>query len=68
MVFMAHQSALESEWIRADMVEVVEFPYLGQKYHVMGVPKTVINDKVSFEGLVPEEQFLSYLLQASASS
>ncbi len=68
MVFMAHQSALENELISADMVEVVEFPHLGQKYSVLGVPKTVINDKVSFEGLVPEEQFFAYLLQASASS
>jgi len=35
---LAHQLAIESDLITADMVEVTEFPYLGQKYQVMGRP------------------------------
>jgi glutaredoxin-like protein len=64
MVHMAHQAAMENENIRADMVEVSEFPELGTKYNVYGVPKTVINETVEFEGLVPEEHFIHELLHA----
>ena len=39
----------------ADVVEVQEFSHLAQEYHVMGVPKTVINDKVKITGAVTEE-------------
>lgn len=51
---LAHQLALESDLITADMVEVTEFPYLGQKYDVMGVPRTVIDETIHIEGAVPE--------------
>jgi glutaredoxin-like protein len=61
----AHQMALESTRVRAEMVEATEFPHLVQKYGVYGVPKTVINETVSFEGAVPEEVFLSHLLKAA---
>ncbi len=53
-VILAHQLAVESDLITADMVEVTEFPHLGQKYDVMGVPRTVIDETVHIEGAVPE--------------
>jgi len=65
MVHMAHAAALANPHIRADMVEVSEFPELGTKYNVYGVPKTVINDSVEFEGLVPEAHFIHELLHAA---
>ena len=61
---LAHQFAIESEHIRADMVEVTEFPHLIQKYQVMGVPRTVINEDTFLEGAVPESVFLDAVLQA----
>ena len=48
----------------ADVVEVQEFSHLAQAYHVMGVPKTVINDKVQITGAVSEEVLLARLLEA----
>lgn len=60
----AHQMAIENENIVADMVEVLEFPHLANRYQVMAVPKIVINDAVSFEGAVPENVFVEYLLAA----
>ena len=54
MVHLAHQMAIENEKITADMVEVIEFPYLAQKYKVMGVPKIVINETRNVVGAVPE--------------
>jgi len=65
MVHLAHQMAVENENIKADMVEAIEFPHLAQKYEVMGVPKTVINDnKREIVGAVPEEVFLQEIKEA----
>ncbi|MEM2279026.1 MAG: thioredoxin family protein [Nitrososphaerota archaeon] len=63
-VRIAHQMAVENPNIVADMVEVIEFPHLGQKYGVMAVPKTVVNDKVEFEGALPELHYIEHVLQA----
>ncbi len=63
-VRLGHQFALESSHITADMVESTEFPHLAQKYHVFGVPKTIINETHSVEGAIPEETFLEHVLKA----
>jgi len=63
-VRIAHQMALESPHVRAEMVEATEFPHLTQKYSVSGVPKTVINETTSFDGAVPEDVFLGHVLKA----
>ena len=67
-VFLGNQLALESEHIRADMVEVTEFPHLAQKYRVMGVPKTVANEQDVVEGAVPEEVLVERLRQVLSES
>jgi predicted DsbA family dithiol-disulfide isomerase len=64
---LAHKLALESDAIRGDMVEAIEFPQLAAKYGVMGVPKTVINEDIEFDGALPEEQFVSHLMSALSS-
>jgi len=63
-VNLAHQMAIENENIRADMVEAIEFPHLSQKYDVMGVPKTVINDKREVVGAVPQEMLMEEIKKA----
>ena len=50
--------------VSADVVEASEFPELAQRYQIYGVPKTVINDRVAFEGALPEERFVSAVLRA----
>lgn len=55
---LAYQLAIESDLISAHMVEVVEFPYLGNKYQVMGVPRTVIDETIHIEGAVPEPMLM----------
>lgn len=61
----AHQLSMENPLIKSSMIEASEFYELAQKYDVMGVPKIVINDKVSFEGAQPEGEFIRYILEAS---
>jgi glutaredoxin-like protein len=64
---LAHQFAMESDLVRADMVDMGEFPHLVQKHNVMGVPKTVINEKTEFVGAVPEELFVQQVVVAQRS-
>ena len=46
-------------------MEATEFPHLAQKYHVMGVPRSVINEKVHVEGAVPEAVMVARVLEAA---
>jgi len=63
-VRLAHQFAMENDLIQADMVEAGEFPYLVNKYRVMGVPLTVVNETTFIEGARPEARFLEDVLMA----
>lgn len=60
----AHMMAIESDKVTADMVMANEFPQLANRYSVMAVPKVIINEETSFEGTIPEEDFLSFVRQA----
>ncbi len=64
-VHLAHQLAMESDFITADMVEAIEFPDLAEKYMVMGVPKVVMNDIYYFEGALPERHYVDKVLEAA---
>jgi glutaredoxin-like protein len=63
-VRMAHQFSIENLNIKGIMIESNEFPELANRYGVMAVPKIVINDKISFEGSIPEKDFLEQVLKA----
>jgi len=63
-VVLAHEMAIASPMVRADMVEAMEFPHLATRYQVMGVPRTVINETVSIEGAAPEPTVLEKLREA----
>ncbi len=65
-VILAHQLAMESDLIHSDMVEAIEFPHLSNKYHVQGVPRTIINETVHMEGAAPEMMLLGKLKEAVA--
>ncbi len=67
-VVMAYRLALSSPYITAEGIEVTEFPELGDRYAVMGVPKTVIDDLVHIEGAVPEGMMLTKLREAIAAA
>ncbi len=63
-VMLAHQLAFYSDSIRADMVEISEFPHLANKYSVQGVPRTVINEKWFLDGAAPEAQLVEKIKEA----
>ncbi len=61
-VHLAHQIAMASPWVTAEMIEAAEFPHLANRDQVMGVPKTVIEGAGSFEGAMPEPQYLDRVI------
>jgi len=63
-VRLAHQFAMESDKVVADMVEATEFPQLSHRYGVRSVPLTVVNDKPGVTGAMPEAHFLDHILLA----
>jgi len=62
---LAHQLALESPWVQAEMVEATEFPDLTRRHAVSGVPQTTINDGAGVVvGAVPEDHLVAEILRA----
>ena len=61
----AHKIALANpDKIKAEMIESTEFPQLANRYAVYGVPKTVINDEVQFEGAMPDQAVVEQVMAA----
>ncbi len=62
---LAHQMALESPLVQAEMVAATEFPELSNRHNVSGVPQTTINDgKGNVVGAVPEANLIAEILRA----
>ena len=62
---LAHQMALESPMIEAEMVEAMEFPELSDRFGVSGVPQTTVNQGAgTVVGAAPEEQLLAEIKRA----
>ncbi len=65
-VLTAFRFAMESEHVRASMVEATEFPDLSNKYQVSGVPNTVIGDSPQrMIGAYPDAAAVDFVLAAS---
>ena len=64
-VILAHQMAMESPFVQAEMIEATEFPELSSKHRVSGVPQTTINDGAgNVVGAVPEQQLFAEILRS----
>ncbi len=65
---LAQHMAVASDKVRSIAIEATEFPELSRAYRVMAVPKIVMNDRVEFEGALPEKDFLAAVLTAAGSA
>ena len=62
---LAHQMALESALVEAEMVAASEFPELADRYEVSSVPQTTINDGIgTLIGATPEEYLVDEIKRA----
>lgn len=59
MVTLAQRMAFESKKVRADMVDIADFPQLAQKLAISSLPLTIINGKARIEGSVTEQALLA---------
>ena len=64
-VTLAHRLAVESPLITASCVEATEFMDLSRRFHVTGVPKTIVNGSIEILGALPEDQFVRTVVGAS---
>jgi len=55
--------AFANPLITAYAVEATEFPDLARRYHVSGVPKTVVNETIEILGGLPQDLFVEQALQ-----
>ena len=63
MALLAHAMAVESEQVKADVIEAEEFPELARRYAVRQVPWTIINEFATVPGMVGEGELLERVLQ-----
>jgi predicted DsbA family dithiol-disulfide isomerase len=55
--------AFANPLITAFAVEATEFPDLARRYHVNGVPKTVVDEQIEILGGLPQDAFVEQALQ-----
>ena len=67
MVRTAHKVAIESDLIRAEGIDATEFVELADKYQVQSVPRTIVNETLIFDGMIPEGKFLMEIARAERS-
>ncbi len=68
-VVLAHQFALESPLVEAEMVEAMEFPNLADQFSVSGVPQTTINMGAgTIVGSASEEDLVEQIREALKQS
>ena len=62
---LAHQFALASPMVQAEMIEAMEFPDLSDRHGVSGVPQTTINDGAgTLVGAAPEDSLVKEIKKA----
>ena len=62
---LAHQMALESPMVEAEMVDAMEFPELANRFDVSGVPQTTINAGAgTLVGAAPEDYLMEEIQRA----
>jgi len=67
-VSLAHNMAIESPMVQAEMVEATEFPSLAAEFHVGGVPQTTINRGAgTLVGAAPEEKLVAEIKRVLAA-
>jgi hypothetical protein len=59
--------AFANPHITAYAIEATEFPDLARRYHVSGVPKTVVNEEIEILGGLPQDAFVQQALSTPES-
>jgi glutaredoxin-like protein len=57
--------ALQSVRVKTDIIEIAEFPHLGQKYNVNAVPTTLIGESLLVPGQMDEAALVQHILRVA---
>jgi alkyl hydroperoxide reductase subunit AhpF len=61
---IAHQLAMESDLITADLVNVGDFPEMAKRYSILASPTVVVNGRYHFYGALREANFVKQVLKS----
>lgn len=64
MMRAVFQAGMVSPHVRAEAIEVNEYPELADRYQVQAVPLTVIDDKVAIPGAMHEKDLVAQIVKA----
>ncbi len=67
MARAAFMMGIVTEHVKAEVIEVNEFPDLAKRYKVEAVPLTLINDRISIPGALPEPALVEQVVKAAAA-
>jgi len=67
-VQIAHQLAMESDLITADLVNVDDFPEMAKRYSILASPTVVINGRYHFYGALRETNVVKQVLKGAPRS
>jgi glutaredoxin-like protein len=67
MVRAVYQLSLANPKVRAEVIEVNEFPELAERYRVRAVPLTVIGDKVAIPGAMHPDALVEAVVKAGGA-
>jgi len=65
---IAHQLAMESDLITADLVNVDDFPEMAKHYSILASPTVVVNGSYHFYGALREANFVKEVLKGAQES
>jgi glutaredoxin-like protein len=68
MARAAYMLGMVSQHVKAEVIEVNEFPDLADKYKVEAVPLTVINDRVAIPGQMHESVLVEQVVKAASGA
>ncbi len=60
---VAHDFAMINPMIKGDVIDITVFQQLGEKYNIMSVPFTVINEKLILRGTYPPDVIIKKILE-----
>ncbi|HEY5638644.1 MAG TPA: thioredoxin family protein [Dehalococcoidia bacterium] len=67
MARAAFMMGMVTEHVKAEVIEINEFPKLAEAYKVEAVPLTVINDRISIPGALPEQALIEQVVKAAGA-
>lgn len=62
---VAHQLAMESDLITADLVNAEDFPEVARRYNILASPTVVVNRSYHFYGALQEAEFVEQVLKGT---